>query len=120
MGRLVRRREAVAGWPPRARLAHGLATLTAALALIGQVWFNVWGFLATLAQMTGVPPVFSAIPLSFTAAALVGLTLVLRRPGVEGAVLIARDPRTLQPRRTHTAVARVAYLYSWNLFGASV
>jgi hypothetical protein len=107
-------------WPPRARLAHGLATVTAVLALIGPVWFNVWGLQTTLAQMTGVPTVFYAIPLSFSAAAAVGLVLPVFL------IRAWRERYWSAATRVHytlvalTAVGMIPYLYSWNLLGLSV
>jgi CubicO group peptidase (beta-lactamase class C family) len=118
--RLVRHGAAALAWPARARLAYGLATLTAALALIGPVWFNVWGLQTTLQQMTGVPVVFYVIPVCFTAAAVVGL-------GLPFFLLRAwKDRYWSLPTRVHyslvtlTAIGMVPYLHYWNLLGLRI
>jgi CubicO group peptidase (beta-lactamase class C family) len=117
--RLIRPR--VVSTPPApARLAHGLATLTAALALVGPIWFNVWGLQTSLQQMTGVPVVFYVIPAFFTAAAVVGLSLpfFLIRAWKERCWSIAT--RIHYSLVAATAVCMVPYLYHWNLLGISV
>jgi CubicO group peptidase (beta-lactamase class C family) len=120
LGRVLRRRADDARWPPRARLAHGIATLTAVLALVGPVWFNVWGLQAELAQMTGVPTVFYAIPLSFTAAALVGLILPVFLVRAWRERYWSAATRVHYTLVTLTALGMIPYLYSWNLLGMSV
>jgi CubicO group peptidase (beta-lactamase class C family) len=118
--RLLIRRRSVAASPVQARLAYGLATLTGGLALVGPVWFNVWGLQTSLQQMTGVPIVFYVIPVFFTPAAVVGLSLPFFL------VRVWKDRYWSVATRIHyslvtvTALCMVPYLYHWNLLGASV
>jgi hypothetical protein len=120
LGRVLRRPTDDARWPPRARLAHGLATLTSALALVGPVWFNVWGLQTTLAQMTGVPAVLYVIPLCFTAAALVGLALPVFLGRAWRQRYWSAATRVHYTLVTLTALGMIPYLYAWNLLGLSV
>jgi hypothetical protein len=118
--RLVRRRGNGPEAPARARVAYRLATATAGLALVGPVWFSVWGAQTTLEQMTGIPLVFYGMPAFFTLAALVGLALP--------AFLVRawRDRYWSLATRLHftlvtlTAVGMIPYLYYWNLLGIRV
>jgi hypothetical protein len=118
--RLLIRRRVVSASPVQARLAYGLATLTAGLALVGPIWFNVWGLQTSLQQMTGVPIVFYVIPVFFTLASVVGLSLPFFL------VRVWKDRYWSVATRIHyslvaiTAVSMVPYLYHWNLLGVSV